>query len=93
MGQHSGGSGVRLHSAYELGFGTDGAVRYLFNPLTIATCIGRPTSVFTNCAILYAVAQAVSGKPITSMLALALASYLSLYPALLLPPLVLLCYD
>ena len=27
------------------------------------------------------------------MLALALASYLSLYPALLLPPLVLLCYD
>lgn len=28
-----------------------------------------------------------------SMLALALASYLSLYPALLLPPLLLLCYD
>ena len=70
-----------------------GAIRYLFNPFTIATCIGRPTSVFTNCAILYAVAQAVSGKAITSMLALALASYLSLYPALLLPPLVLLCYD
>ena len=67
--------------------------RYLFNPFTIATCMGRPTSVFTNCAILYAIAQAVSGKPITSMLALGLASYLSLYPALLLPPLVLLCYD
>ena len=84
---------MRLHSLYEISFGTDGAVSYLFNPFTIATCIGRPTSVFTNCAILYAVAQAVSGKPITSMLALALASYLSLYPALLLPPLVLLCYD
>ncbi|KAL9138156.1 MAG: hypothetical protein Q9175_000627 [Cornicularia normoerica] len=69
------------------------AAAYLFNPFTIATCIGRPTSVFTNCAILYAVAQAVSGKPITSMLALGFASYLSLYPALLLPPLVLLCYD
>ena len=35
----------------------------------------------------------MSGKPITSMLALGLASYLSLYPALLLPPLILLCYD
>ena len=93
MGQHSGGSGVSLHSSYEAGFRTDGAVRYLFNPFTVATCVGRPTSVFTNCAILYAIAQAVSGKPITSMLSLALASYLSLYPALLLPPLVLLCYD
>ena len=29
----------------------------------------------------------------SSMLALALASYLALYPALLLPPLLLLCYD
>ena len=65
----------------------------MFNPFSIATCIGRPTSVLTNCAILHAVAQAVSGKPITSMLALGLASYLSLYPALLLPPLLLLCYD
>ena len=73
--------------------GLIGLFRYLFNPFTIATCIGRPTSVFTNCAILYAVAQAVSGRPFTSMLALALASYLALYPALLLPPLVLLCYD
>ena len=66
---------------------------YLFNPFTIATCLGRPTSVFTNCAILFAVAKAVSGKPLSSMLALGLASYLSLYPALLLPPLILLCYD
>lgn len=84
---------MSLHSSYEAGFRTDGAVRYLFNPFTVATCVGRPTSVFTNCAILYAIAQAVSGKPITSMLCLALASYLSLYPALLLPPLVLLCFD
>ncbi|KAK3177927.1 hypothetical protein OEA41_000059 [Lepraria neglecta] len=66
---------------------------YLFNPFTIATCIGRPISVFTNCAILYAIAKAVSGKPMSSILALGLASYLSLYPILLLPPLILLCYD
>ena len=66
---------------------------YLFNPFTVATCIGRPTSVFTNCAILLAIANAASQKPISSMLALGLASYLSLYPALLLPPLMILCYD
>lgn len=67
--------------------------RYIFNPFTIATCIGRPTSVFTNCAILYATAKAVNGKSLSSMLALALAAYLSLYPALLFPPILLLCYD
>jgi len=72
--------------------GFDGA-RYLFNPFTIATCIGRPTSVFTNCAVLLAIAKAVSGKPLSAMLALGLASYLSLYPALLLPPLLLVCFD
>ncbi len=66
---------------------------YLFNPLTVATCLGRPTSVFTSCAVLYAIDNAVTGKPVSSMLALALASYLSLYPALLLPPLIILCYD
>ena len=66
---------------------------YLFNPFTIATCIGRPTSLLTNCAILHAIAKAVSGKPVSSVLALGLASYLSLYPTLLLAPLILLCYD
>ncbi len=35
----------------------------------------------------------MSAKPLSSTLALGLASYLSLYPALLLPPLILLCYD
>lgn len=67
--------------------------RYLFNPLTIATYLGRPTSVFTNCVTLFAISKAVQNKPFNAMLALALASYLSLYPALLLPPLLLLCYD
>jgi len=67
--------------------------RYLFNPLTIATCLARPTSVFTNCVILFATAKAIQNKPVNAMLALALASYLSLYPALLLPPLLMLCYD
>ena len=67
--------------------------RYLFNPLTVAACVGRPTSVFTNCAILFAVAKGIDRRPVSAMLSLALASYLSFYPALLLPPLLLLCFD
>ncbi|KAI1077668.1 PIG-U-domain-containing protein [Whalleya microplaca] len=69
------------------------AAIFLFNPFTIATCLGRPTNVFTTCAILHAIAKAISGNPFTSMLALSFASYLSLYPILLLPPLILLAYD
>ena len=66
---------------------------FLFNPFTVATCIGRSTSVFTTCAILHAIAKAVSGAPLGAMVALSFASYLSMYPLLLLPPLILLCYD
>jgi len=69
------------------------AAAFLFNPFTIATCIGRPTSVFTTCAILHAISKAVVGASFSSMLAIGFASYLSMYPLLLLPPLILLCYD
>jgi phosphatidylinositol glycan class U len=65
----------------------------LFNPYTIATCIGRSTGVFTNCAILYAIARAIKGSPFNAMIALSFASYLSMYPILLLPPLILLAFD
>ena len=66
---------------------------YLFNPLSIATCLGRPTILFTNLAITFAISRAIQKRPMTSMLALGLASYLSIYPALLLPPLLLLSHD
>ncbi|KAF4636257.1 hypothetical protein G7Y89_g1820 [Cudoniella acicularis] len=69
------------------------AAAFLFNPFTIATCIGRPTSVFTTCAILHAISKAVVGSSFTSMFAISIASYLSMYPILLFPPLVLLCFD
>ncbi len=67
--------------------------RYLFNPLTVATCIARPTSVITNTFILYAIANAVTARSLTFILSLSFASYLSLYPILLFPPLALICYD
>ncbi|KAI1802865.1 PIG-U-domain-containing protein [Daldinia bambusicola] len=69
------------------------AAIFLFNPFTIATCMGRPTNVFTTCTILHAIAKAIAGNPFTSMLALSFATYLSMYPILLLPPLILLAYD
>ncbi|KAI0126608.1 PIG-U-domain-containing protein [Xylariales sp. AK1849] len=69
------------------------AALFLLNPFTIATCLARPTTVFTTCAILHAIAKAISGNPFTSMLSLSFAAYLSMYPLLLLPPLVLLAYD
>jgi phosphatidylinositol glycan class U len=66
---------------------------YLFNPFTIATCIARPTSILTNTFILSAIANAANARSLTFVLALSAASYLSLYPILLFPPLVILCYD
>jgi len=69
------------------------AAAYLFNPLTVATCIARPTSVITNTFILYAIANAVAARSLTFILSLSFASYLSLYPVLLFPPLALICYD
>ncbi|KAL5611760.1 hypothetical protein BROUX41_000665 [Berkeleyomyces rouxiae] len=66
---------------------------YLFNPFTIATCLGRSTGLFTTCAILHAVAKAIEGAPISAMIALTFGSYLSMYPILLVPPLLILSYD
>jgi phosphatidylinositol glycan class U len=86
----------RLHSTLRRHLRWDGvsiAAWYLFNPFTIATCLSRSTTVFTTMSTLYAISSCISGNSVHSMLALGVASYLSLYPALLLPPLVLLGYD
>lgn len=49
--------------------------------------------MFTNTAILMSVAKAVRGNGVAAILALAMSSYLSFYPVLILPALVLLSYD
>jgi phosphatidylinositol glycan class U len=69
------------------------SLRYLFNPLTVATCIARPTSVITSTFILHAISAATTARSLTFLLSLSFASYLSLYPILLFPPLALICYD
>ena len=69
--------------------GSQLALAYLFNPFSIISCLGASTTTFTNAAILQAVASACSGNAFGAMFAIACGSYLSLYPALLLPPLML----
>jgi phosphatidylinositol glycan class U len=69
------------------------AAVYLFNPFTFLTCLGRPTTVFTTFFVLLSIRHASQGRSTTTAFALALASYTSLHPLLLLPPIGLLCYD
>ncbi|KAH8719354.1 GPI transamidase subunit PIG-U [Phaeosphaeriaceae sp. PMI808] len=69
------------------------AAGFLLNPFTIATCIARSTSAFTNLFILTAIAKASQGASITFVLALSFAAYLSMHPILLFPPLLVLLYD
>jgi len=69
------------------------AAVYLFNPFTLLTCLGRPTTVFTTFFVLLSIRHASQGKSTATAFALALASYTSLHPVLLLPPIGLLCYD
>ncbi|KAF3909382.1 hypothetical protein AA313_de0200996 [Arthrobotrys entomopaga] len=69
------------------------AAAFLFNPFSIATCIARPTIVFTNAIVLHAIAAAVQGRRGPAFVSLAMASYLSLYPILLFLPLLMVTYD
>lgn len=62
---------------------------YLFNPFTIMSCLGCSTTILTNATILQAVASASQGNMFGSVFALATGTYLSIYPILLVPPLVL----
>ncbi|KAK4507630.1 hypothetical protein PRZ48_001365 [Zasmidium cellare] len=66
---------------------------YLFNPFTLLACLGRPTTSFTIFFVLLSIRHACEAKITTTAFALAIASYISLHPALLLPPIGLLCYD
>ncbi|KAK5194848.1 hypothetical protein LTR99_009980 [Exophiala xenobiotica] len=69
------------------------AAAYLFNPFTILSCLGKSTSIFTSAAIIQAVLNAQSGNAMRAMFGLAIGTYLSMYPALLLPPTLLMIYQ
>lgn len=69
------------------------AAVYLYNPFALLACLGRPTTTFTAFFTLLSVRHACQARLATAVFALAIASYISLHPVLLLPPVGLLCYD
>jgi len=65
------------------------AALYLFNPYSVMSCLARSTTTLDNALLLQAVSFAAEGHAPPACLFLALASHTSLYPALLLLPILL----
>ncbi|SMN19828.1 similar to Saccharomyces cerevisiae YLR459W GAB1 GPI transamidase subunit, involved in attachment of glycosylphosphatidylinositol (GPI) anchors to proteins [Maudiozyma saulgeensis] len=64
------------------------ALVYAINPLSLMSCLSKSSVIFTNWCIINAVVQAINGNiPITAMF-ISLSGYLSLYPILLIFPLI-----
>lgn len=64
------------------------ALVYAMNPLTVLSCLSKSSIVFTNWAIINSIVQAFDGNIIGTALFVSIAGYLSLYPILLIFPLV-----
>ncbi|KAJ3177638.1 hypothetical protein HDU87_004391 [Geranomyces variabilis] len=63
---------------------------YLLNPYSIMTCLAQSTLLFTLLAMVAGLQYAIAGKRAVSMMCLAIAAYLSLYPVMMVAPAVLL---
>ncbi|WWC89192.1 uncharacterized protein L201_004110 [Kwoniella dendrophila CBS 6074] len=63
---------------------------FLFNPYTILSCLARSTVSLDNAILIGAIATTAIGHSLPATCLLAIASHSSLYPLLLLPPLVML---
>ncbi|KAI8097809.1 GPI transamidase subunit PIG-U [Gilbertella persicaria] len=61
------------------------AALYLLNPLSILSCTAKSTLIFTNLSIVMALLSSLKQKSKPTMFWIALASYLSLYPVMLVP--------
>ncbi|KAJ1994859.1 hypothetical protein H4R33_000093 [Dimargaris cristalligena] len=59
---------------------------YLLNPLTILSCLAQSTLIINSFAIVTALRRALEGRLIQSMFWIAVASYISFYPIMLLFP-------
>ena len=68
-------------------------ITFLFSPLTFASTISLSSFTFTISVTLSAIMYAVQKKTAAAAFSLAMASYLSLYPVLLLPSLILIISD
>ncbi|PRT53388.1 GPI transamidase component GAB1 [Wickerhamiella sorbophila] len=67
------------------------ALLYLMNPFSMLGGLARSTLIFTNWAIVASVQAAIAARPIKSVVLIALASCLSLYPLYLVLPIFSLC--
>ncbi|KAJ3332035.1 hypothetical protein HDU76_001493 [Blyttiomyces sp. JEL0837] len=65
-------------------------IAYLLNPYSIASCVAKSSLGFNSFAIAAGIFYATRGRKNLSILFIALASYLSIYPLMLLAPCVLL---
>ncbi|KAG0344747.1 hypothetical protein BG004_004199 [Podila humilis] len=69
------------------------ATLYLFNPYSIVSCIGKSTILFSNLAVVAGIWMGMKGDRGLAMFSIAVASYLSLYPAMLAIPVLILVTD
>ncbi|KAI8907687.1 GPI transamidase subunit PIG-U [Powellomyces hirtus] len=69
---------------------TDVGAMYLLNPYSIITCLSQSTLLFTLIAIVGGIQYAIKGNRNASMLFIAVAAYLSFYPAMMMAPAILL---
>ncbi|KAJ2689282.1 hypothetical protein GGH99_002857 [Coemansia sp. RSA 1285] len=65
------------------------AMLYLFNPLTLGTVLVKSTIVFSHVAVAAALYAAAAGHSSTATVWTAVATHLSVYPAMLLAPIAL----
>ncbi|XP_064393802.1 phosphatidylinositol glycan anchor biosynthesis class U protein-like [Halichondria panicea] len=66
--------------------------RYLLNPYSIVTCAGFSTITLTNLSVTAALSTKLRGHEVVSSLCLCVAAYLSLYPAVLIFPFMIMSY-
>ncbi|XP_077982983.1 GPI-anchor transamidase component PIGU-like [Glandiceps talaboti] len=62
------------------------AALYLLNPYTIATCVAKSTILLNNLAVVIGILYTLKGHRAISTLAIAIATYQSFYPAMLIVP-------
>lgn len=80
---------VLIGGSTKFGVGDIAAIFYLWNPLTIASCVGGCTSSIENAVIILALYGSVSGNAPLAAFGWVMATHLSLYPAILLIPIAL----
>ncbi|KAM0750184.1 PIG-U-domain-containing protein [Meredithblackwellia eburnea MCA 4105] len=88
------GGGRRLLEGEEAGVWTPlrCAALYLLHPFTLLTVQARSTNTFANLALALTFAAGLDGSIVLALFSLSIATHLSMYPFLLLPPLIVLLY-